>query len=77
VDEKIDQCDLTPYTFFFHVIKVDGSLCSGYIGEHFNDYHVFLLHVSMVDMYVIIVMSFIATVMVHISIVNVVRTFVH
>jgi len=37
---------------------------------------VFLLHVSKVDTYMIITMNFIATVMVHIAIVNVVRTFV-
>jgi len=38
--------------------------------------YVFLLHVSMVDTYMIIMMSFVATVVVHISMVNVVCTFI-
>ena len=38
--------------------------------------HVFLLYVSMIDTYVISIMSFTVTVVVHISIVNVVHTFV-
>ena len=39
--------------------------------------HVFILHVSMIDSYMIIIISLIATVVVHISIVKVVRTFAH
>jgi len=39
--------------------------------------YVFLLHVNTVNIYMIIIMSFIITIVVHISIVNVVRTFVH
>ena len=39
--------------------------------------HALLMHVSMVDTYIIIIMGFIATVVVHISIINVVRTLVN
>jgi len=39
--------------------------------------HIFLLHVCMVDTYMIIIMSFTSTVAVHIFIIDVVRTFVH
>ena len=60
---------------------VDGSLFSGYIVDTqlsiFMTTHIFLLHVSMVDIYMIILMSFVAIVVVHISMINVVCTFVH
>jgi len=39
--------------------------------------HAFLLYVSMLDTSMIIIMSFIATVVVHVSIANVIHTFAH
>ena len=48
--------------FFFHVIKVDASLFSGCIVDYLSDQPCFLMHVRLVDTYMVIVMSFIPTV---------------
>ena len=59
------------------ISKVDGSLFSGYTVEHFSDHPCFfLLHVGMVETFIIVIMSFIGAVVVYIFIVNMVCTFV-
>ena len=73
---RLQAYHLTPYTFFFHVIKVDGSSFSGYIIKHFSDHPCFSIDVSMVGTYKIIIMSFIATNVVYISIVKVICAFI-
>ena len=58
------------------IITVDGSLFSRNKVEHFSGHHIFLLHVNMVHNYMIIILSCIATIVVHISIASVALTFV-
>jgi len=54
--------------FFFHDIKVDGSLFSGYTVDHLNDHPCFLLHVSLMDTYMLVVMS--SCFLLHVSLVD-------
>ena len=67
----------TPYMCFFHVIKIDGSIFSGYTVEHMMTSYVFVWHASKVVHLYDHCYEFQVTVVVHVFIVTVDHTFVH